>query len=161
MEQPSQHPSMVTPTAALPGPLPSCQKPAPSLRKTEKQKMLHREPFMPYNTQLIDERTQCAAALYRFNNARNAIAGIAQSIHKRSFKEIIETRGSQPGHEESPFGGYLGGGAHVATPFHCDYGYNIFIGDNVIIGPNCQLLDSAKIIIGRNTRIGARVTIQP
>ncbi|KAH8726731.1 hypothetical protein GQ44DRAFT_725910 [Phaeosphaeriaceae sp. PMI808] len=158
-EQPSRHPSMVTPTAALPGPPPSCQKPVRSLQKTEKQKMLDGEPFMPYNTQLNDERTQCAGALYRFNNGSNAIIEVAQSIHEPSFQRIIEVRGTQRHHEESPFGGYLGNGAHVATPFHCDYGYNVSIGDNVTIGPGCQLLDSARITIGRNTTIGARVTI--
>jgi acetyltransferase-like isoleucine patch superfamily enzyme len=44
-------------------------------------------------------------------------------------------------------------------PFFCDYGYNIPIGDNSIIGPDCQLLNSGRIAVGRNTKIGARVTI--
>ena len=48
---------------------------------------------------------------------------------------------------------------HVATPFYCDYGYNISIDDNVIIGPDCQLLDPARITIGKDTKIGARVII--
>jgi acetyltransferase-like isoleucine patch superfamily enzyme len=47
----------------------------------------------------------------------------------------------------------------VSVPFYCDYGYNLSVGDNVIIGPGCQLLDSGRIAIGRNTKIGARVTI--
>jgi acetyltransferase-like isoleucine patch superfamily enzyme len=53
----------------------------------------------------------------------------------------------------------VGVGVHVATPFHCDYGYNISIDDNIIIGPDCQLLDSAKITIGKDTKIGACVII--
>jgi acetyltransferase-like isoleucine patch superfamily enzyme len=47
----------------------------------------------------------------------------------------------------------------VATPFHWRYGYNISCADNVVIGPDCQLLDSGRISIGENTRIGARVLI--
>src|SRR6185369_10779091 len=54
---------------------------------------------------------------------------------------------------------HLGGNVHVTTPFHCDYGYNLSIAENVVVGPNCHLLDSARICIGRNTKIGARVTI--
>ncbi|KAH8727325.1 hypothetical protein GQ44DRAFT_102258 [Phaeosphaeriaceae sp. PMI808] len=158
-KQPPQHPSLATPTAASRGPPASRSAPAPSLQKTEKQKMLDSEPFVPYNVRLVYERMKCAGAVYRFNNTDNAIVGVAQGTHKRCFKEIVEARWAQPCHGESPVGGYLGDGTHVATPFHCDYGYNVSIGDNVTIGPDCQLLDSARITIGRNTEIGARVTI--
>ena len=48
---------------------------------------------------------------------------------------------------------------HVAAPFLCDYGYNLSIAENVVIGSNCELHDSARIAIGMNTRIGNRVTI--
>jgi acetyltransferase-like isoleucine patch superfamily enzyme len=47
----------------------------------------------------------------------------------------------------------------VSAPFHCDYGYNLSIGDNAVIGSDCQMLDSGRIVIGSNTKIGARVTI--
>jgi acetyltransferase-like isoleucine patch superfamily enzyme len=75
------------------------------------------------------------------------------------FKKIVEARWIQPRNEESPVSSHLGAGVRVATPFHCDYGYNLSIDDNVIIGPNCHLLDSAKITIGKDTKIGARVII--
>lgn len=52
-------------------------------------------------------------------------------------------------------GGVLGGNVNVTTPFHCDYGYNLSIGDNVNIGPHCVLLDAARIMIGKNTKVGA------
>ncbi|KAH7394827.1 hypothetical protein BKA66DRAFT_438626 [Pyrenochaeta sp. MPI-SDFR-AT-0127] len=158
-KQPPQHPSLATSTAALRDPPSSRSAPAPSLQKTEQQKMLDGEAFVPYNIQLVYERTKCAGAVYRFNNTGNAIVGFSQGTHERCFKEIVEARWARPRHGESPVGGYLGNGAHIATPFHCDYGYNVSIGDNVTIGPDCQLLDSARITIGRNTEIGARVTI--
>jgi maltose O-acetyltransferase len=56
-------------------------------------------------------------------------------------------------------GGYLGANVNVATLFHCDYGYNLFVADNVTIGAYCQLYDSARIVIGGNTTIGNGVTI--
>lgn len=55
--------------------------------------------------------------------------------------------------------GHSGHGVDISAPFHCDYSYNLSIGDNIVIGPGCQMLDSSRIVIGRNTKIGARVTI--
>lgn len=34
---------------------------------------------------------------------------------------------------------YLGDNVNVTTPFHCDYGYNISISDNVVIGPHVTI----------------------
>lgn len=121
--------------------------------------MLAGEPFLPYTDQLVDERTLCTGAVYRFNSLSNAAVQIAPSERERQFEYIIAARWiySRPG--ERRVLGHLGGGINVAIPFHCDYGYNISIGDNVVIGPSSQLLDSGRIAIGRNTTIGARVTI--
>lgn len=121
--------------------------------------MLAGEPFLPYTDQLVDERTLCSGAVYRFNSLSNAAVQIAASERERQFEYIIAARWiySRPGARRVT--GHLGGGINVAIPFHCDYGYNISIGDNVVIGPNSQLLDSGRIAIGRNTKLGARVTI--
>ncbi|KAF2826074.1 trimeric LpxA-like protein [Ophiobolus disseminans] len=108
--------------------------------------MLDREPFLPYNFQLVDY----------FNNTGNASSRIVE-ITQGCFKKIVEARWIQSQYEESPVSSYVS--VLVATPFHCDYSYNISIDDNVIIGPNCQLLDSTKITIGKDTKIGARVII--
>jgi acetyltransferase-like isoleucine patch superfamily enzyme len=80
-------------------------------------------------------------------------------MRERYFRAAIETAWTRPRFGDHPVGGRLGSNTHVATPFHCHYGYNVSIGENVIIGPNSQLLDSARISIGRNTRIGGCVTI--
>jgi len=42
----------------------------------------------------------------------------------------------------------------VVPPFHCDLGYNIKLGKNVLINYDCILLDTAEISIGDNTLIG-------
>ncbi|RXJ74105.1 maltose acetyltransferase [Veronia nyctiphanis] len=47
----------------------------------------------------------------------------------------------------------------IETPFYCQYGMNIDIGDNVIIGLNCSFIDSANVHIGSNVRIGPDVKI--
>jgi acetyltransferase-like isoleucine patch superfamily enzyme len=134
--------------------------PHPRPQSTEKQKMLNGEPFLPYDVQLLDERTKCAGIVQNFNitgSASKRMSAAAQAY----FKEIIEARRTQPRYGESPVSSHfgVGVGVHVATPFYCDYGYNISIDDNVIIGPDCQLLDSARITIGKDAKIGARVII--
>ncbi|WP_434360398.1 sugar O-acetyltransferase [Parasalinivibrio latis] len=42
----------------------------------------------------------------------------------------------------------------VEAPFICEYGINIDLGDNVLIHPNCTILDSAHVTIGSNVVIG-------
>ena len=36
----------------------------------------------------------------------------------------------------------------MSERFHCEYGKNISIGNDVIIGPNCTFIDNDKITIG-------------
>ncbi|KAB2100096.1 hypothetical protein AG0111_0g11708 [Alternaria gaisen] len=134
-------------------------KQAVSLPKTEKQKMLDGEPFMPYDTQLVDDRRQCAAMLYHFNKTLDVMPELVQDMRERYFRAAIDAACTRPHCGDGPGSGRLGSNAHVVTPFHCDYGYNVSIGDNVVIGPSSRLLDSANISIGRNTRIGACVII--
>ncbi|MCI1857572.1 MAG: sugar O-acetyltransferase [Sporolactobacillus sp.] len=47
----------------------------------------------------------------------------------------------------------------VEIPFHCDYGFNIEIGDNFFCNNNCTLLDCAKIRIGDNVLFAPNVGI--
>ncbi len=42
----------------------------------------------------------------------------------------------------------------MKPPFQCDFGYNIFIGESVLINYNCVFLDAAPITIGDNCFIG-------
>ena len=44
--------------------------------------------------------------------------------------------------------GSIGSNVVIDEKFHCEYGKNIFIGKDVIIGPNCTFIDNEKIIIG-------------
>jgi acetyltransferase-like isoleucine patch superfamily enzyme len=160
--QPRQ-PPMAPTTSAPPAPPQPHYTPQPRAHKTEKEKMLHGEPFLQYDEQLTDERAQCTGAVYSFNSTASPSVVIARGDRERNFKRIVAAGWIHPRHmDRRPgvhVGGHLGGNVNVTTPFHCDYGYNISIGDNVNIGPHCQLLDSARIAIGRNTKIGARVTI--
>lgn len=42
----------------------------------------------------------------------------------------------------------------IISPFWCDYGYNIEIGDNFYANHNCVILDGAKVKFGSNVFVG-------
>jgi acetyltransferase-like isoleucine patch superfamily enzyme len=50
--------------------------------------------------------------------------------------------------------GNTGRNCTVYAPFRCDYGCNIYVGDNFFANFNCTMLDDAKIVIGDNVMIG-------
>lgn len=55
--------------------------------------------------------------------------------------------------------GKIGSNVSVGTPFICDYGRHIFIGNNVSINMNCTFIDCNKIEIGDNVLIASNVQI--
>lgn len=55
--------------------------------------------------------------------------------------------------------GAVGENPNIANGFHCDFGCNIYVGDNFYAGYNCTMLDYAEIRIGNNCLIGPNVGI--
>lgn len=55
--------------------------------------------------------------------------------------------------------GRIGEKFTVNQPFRCDYGCNIFIGENFFANFNLTILDEAKVTIGDNCFIGPNVSI--
>lgn len=55
--------------------------------------------------------------------------------------------------------GNVGKNPTIEHNFHCDLGYNIFIGDNFYAGYNFTVLDMEKVFIGNNCIIGPNVNI--
>lgn len=53
--------------------------------------------------------------------------------------------------------GRLGKGAAVEAPFHCDYGWNIALGERVYANAFCVFLDCAPIEIGDRVLLGPGV----
>ena len=46
--------------------------------------------------------------------------------------------------------GKMKGQATIVSPFFCDYGYNIEVGENFFMNMNCVILDGAKVTFGDN-----------
>lgn len=55
--------------------------------------------------------------------------------------------------------GSVGENVAIDTPFHCDYGKNIFVGNDVIINMNCTFVDNKPIRIGDRVLIASNVQI--
>jgi acetyltransferase-like isoleucine patch superfamily enzyme len=118
--------------------------------------MLSEEPFLPNTAQLVDGRKLSFQPSCSFNKA---VVPMDSGERGRLFERIVAAEWIYPRAGERQVTGHLGGGISVSAPFYCNYGYNISIGDNAIIGPDCRFRDSGRIAIGKNTKIGARVII--
>lgn len=111
--------------------------------KTEKEKMLNGEPYIPAGKKgekLFKERQYAKLRLVEFNNLQ------PDKIRERNqiIKELF---------------GKTDGGFFIEPPFHCDYGYNIEIGKNFYSNYNLIILDCNKVIIGDNVMIAPNVGI--
>lgn len=72
------------------------------------------------------------------------------------FKDIVNLRPSHDANDmmsdpnDPPIVGTVGNGVIVEAPFSCDYGYNISIGNDVVIGADCRITDTCSVHIGDN-----------
>lgn len=57
--------------------------------------------------------------------------------------------------------GSMKGNPVITAPFYCDYGFNIFIGENFYTNHNVTILDGAKVTFGDNVWIGTNVSVLP
>ncbi|HCO66814.1 MAG TPA: maltose acetyltransferase [Dysgonomonas sp.] len=87
------------------------------------------------------------------------------SEQKRAKAILFEYNGLSPFQEDrkkeiiTDFFGKVGQNFVIHPPFHCDYGYNIEVGDNFFANMNLVILDGAKVSIGDNVFIGPNVGI--
>ncbi|WP_415504961.1 sugar O-acetyltransferase [Acetobacter sp.] len=100
--------------------------------RSEKQKMLSGDLYSAADPELQQDMADCAAWLARYNAQHGSLA------------ERL---------------GAVGTDVTIRPPFHCDYGYNIFLGDNVFLNFNCVVLDVVEVRIGHGTQIGPGVQI--
>ncbi|EFW18637.1 acetyltransferase [Coccidioides posadasii str. Silveira] len=98
------------------------------------------------------DRERCRMALWRFNEACKPDSAICQQERNQLFLHVLMPRPNAGPLSPSP-------GVIVESPFKCLYGYNLQIGEDVLISENCQFLDNFPIRIGARTWIGAGVQI--
>ncbi|KAL8842924.1 MAG: hypothetical protein Q9170_000328 [Blastenia crenularia] len=134
-------------------------RPSPPQRRsdmTERDKMLKGNYYYPFSPALTQDRENCMAAVWRFNNATNPSHGASSEERQRRFREIMACRptpeptiNGNAGVQSSIMpAGRVGENVVVEAPFHCDYGYNINIGHDVLISADCRISDTCTVTIG-------------
>lgn len=90
--------------------------------KTEKDKMIAGELYNPLNETLIENRRHARNLTYMYNQTLDE----EKTKRHQLLTELFGSLGSQ---------------IEVEPHFHCDYGYNIHVGENFYANFNCVILD--------------------
>lgn len=107
---------------------------------SNKDKMLNGEYYINWDEELTLERERAKDLLFDFNNLRPTLRNEREQIIRKLF-------------------GNVGKNCWIESPFNCDYGSNITVGDNFYTNTNCCILDCAKVTFGNNVWIGPNVGI--
>ena len=106
----------------------------------QKERMLNNLPYKAWLDGLSEERLENKKRIYRYN----LLPPEQQEEQIALLKQIL---------------GKTGEHVHIETPFHCDYGYNIEVGENFFANYNFVVLDVGKVRIGENVQIAPNVSI--
>ena len=102
--------------------------------------MLAGELYDPLDKELSDERLQTRLLIKSLNDTRED----ETEERTKVLKALIPNAGN---------------GLWIQTPFYCDYGSNIKMGEKVFFNFNCVVLDVCEVKIGSRTLFGPNVQI--
>lgn len=107
---------------------------------SEKQKMLSQKPYIASDPELSKERMLAQKTCFEINSLS------PEFVEKRNqlLKNLL---------------GSVKDNFYVEPPFHCDYGYNISIGEKFYSNYNLIILDCGKVSIGDNVMLAPNVSI--
>lgn len=107
---------------------------------TEKEKMLDGIPYNSRDPELLSLYHKSRKLMLEYNQLDS------RNMERRSFllNELL---------------GKVEEGVWIEAPFYCDYGENIYIGENTFVNVNCMFLDNNIISIGKNGLIAPFVQI--
>ena len=102
--------------------------------------MLAGLPYKAWLDGLSEERMACRRKLHAFN----LLPPDEEEQAQRLLRELLGKTGRDP---------------WINAPFHCDYGWNIEVGDNFFANYNLTILDVGKVTIGSNVQFAPNVSI--
>jgi maltose O-acetyltransferase len=108
--------------------------------KTELQKMLDGELYDASDAELVAGRSKARKLFTQYN----ALSYDDKDGKKAILRELL--------------GGFQNS-IDIQSPFYCDYGFNIFAGDNLFLNFNCIILDCARVTFGDNVFLAPNVQI--
>lgn len=100
----------------------------------QKEKMIMGEIYHPTSLRLVLDRAKANKIITKYN--RKSFNEI--DMRNGLLKKLLHTKGN----------------FWIKPPFYCDYGYNIYLGKNVMLNYGCVFLDVCPIYIGNHTFIG-------
>ena len=106
----------------------------------QKERMLANLPYKAWLDGLKEERTDNRRRIYEYNH----LSPNQWDRREELLRGILGAAGADP---------------HIEPPVHCDYGYNITVGDNFFANYNFIVLDVAHVRIGDNVQIAPNVAI--
>lgn len=107
---------------------------------TERRKMLRGERYDASDPELRADRIRARRLTQRYNRTAPEAATERHEILSELLGTVDETCGIEP-------------------TFHCDYGYNIRLGENFYANVDCVILDVCPVTIGRDCLVGPGVHI--
>lgn len=105
-----------------------------------KEKMLNQEFYIPWDEALTKDRENAKDLLFELN----LIAPSKRDKRKELIEKLIPN---------------IGENHWIESPFNCDYGYNIKVGNNFYANTNCTILDCAQVVIGEDVLFGPNVSL--
>lgn len=108
--------------------------------ETEREKILQGKSYNAQCDELIKERNYTKELLYEYNMLRPSETQKRTGIIDQLFGSVKNQ--------------FL-----LEQPFHCDYGYNIHIGENFYANMGCTILDEAAVTFGNNVLLTPNVSI--
>lgn len=106
----------------------------------QKERMLAGLPYKAWLDGLPEERIACQKKVNKLNSLR--------PNQQKKMMKIIHSLFGKAGND-----------FQLLPPFHCDYGYNIEIGDSFFANYNLTILDVGKVTIGNHVFIAPNVSI--
>lgn len=108
--------------------------------KTEKEKMIQGEMYVPADPVLVQEREHARILTRKLNET----VEIKYEERRLIVKELF---------------GSTGDNIHIESSFRCDYGSNIHVGENFYANFDCVILDVCPVTIGKNCMLAPGVHI--
>lgn len=108
--------------------------------ETEREKMLAGELYSAADPELVAARQNAGRLTRLYNQTTETEYGRRTEI----LRELFGTAGGDP---------------YVEPPFHCDYGYNIHVGDRFYANYDCVILDVCEVRIGDDCLLAPGVHI--
>jgi maltose O-acetyltransferase len=105
-----------------------------------RERMLGGELYLAGDPELVDARRRAADLLFRLNGTSNAERAARSAL----LAELLAAVGAE---------------STIVSPFFCDYGGQIAVGERCFVNAGAVMLDPAPITIGDDVQVGPKVQL--